>query len=205
MTIQVINSRAAGDSIRRPRPPAGPFLWTTSAKPGMLYGALLQSPLAHATNSQHRHLRRAERLPGVKCVVTAKEAGLMPYGVSPARYDETLFCHDKVRYVGDEIAAVAAVDLETAQKAVESDQGGIRRTAGGVHHRGCHGRRRPPDCTKTTPATSAAEVHQEFGDVDAAFKTCDVIKTTTVKNKRQDGGFIEPQGCLAEFRHTRAT
>ena len=44
----------------------------------------------------------------------AVEAGTTPYGVSPARYDETIFCHDRVRYVGDEIAAVAAVDLDTA-------------------------------------------------------------------------------------------
>ncbi len=47
-----------------------------------------------------------------------KKPGLVHYGVSPARYDETMFCHDKVRYVGDEIAAVAAVDLETAMEAV---------------------------------------------------------------------------------------
>jgi len=49
------------------------------------------------------------------------------------------------------------------------------------------------------PRNITGEVHQEFGDVAAAFKECDLIKTTTVKNKRQDGGFIEPQGCLAEI------
>ena len=52
-------------------------------------------------------------------MATAKDAGLVKYGVSPARYDETLFAWDKVRYVGDEIAAVAAVDQDTAQEALD--------------------------------------------------------------------------------------
>ncbi|MCP4685683.1 MAG: molybdopterin-dependent oxidoreductase, partial [bacterium] len=36
-------------------------------------------------------------------------------------------------------------------------------------------------------------------DVAAALKECDIIKTSTMKNKRQDGAFIEMQGCIAEF------
>ena len=79
--------------------------------PGMLYGALLQSPLAHA-KILSIDTSAAEKVPGVKAVLTAREAGLVKYGVSPARYDETLFCYDKVRYVGDEIAAVAAEGVE---------------------------------------------------------------------------------------------
>ena len=85
-------------------------------RPGLLTAAILHSPLAHA-RIVHIDTSRAEALPGVKAVVTHREAGIRPYGVSPARYDETLFCNDKVRYVGDEIAAVAAIDLETAEKA----------------------------------------------------------------------------------------
>ena len=83
----------------------------------MLYGALLQSPVAHA-KILNIDPSEAKKFPGVKAVVTAKEAGMIKYGVSPARYDETFFCSDKVRYVGDEIAAVAAVDIETAEKAI---------------------------------------------------------------------------------------
>ncbi|MEN6447359.1 MAG: 4-hydroxybenzoyl-CoA reductase, partial [Syntrophaceae bacterium] len=84
--------------------------------PGMLYGALLQSPVAHA-GIRRIDTSKAKKLPGVKDVVTAQEAGAVKFGVSPARYDETIFCIDKARYVGDEIAAVAAVDLETALEA----------------------------------------------------------------------------------------
>ena len=83
---------------------------------GQLYGALLQSPVAHAKIISI-DTTKAKKLPGVKAIVTAKEAGDVKYGVSPARYDENIFCSDKVRYIGDEIAAVAAVDFETAQEA----------------------------------------------------------------------------------------
>ncbi|MEN6615211.1 MAG: 4-hydroxybenzoyl-CoA reductase, partial [Syntrophorhabdus sp.] len=73
--------------------------------PNMLFAALLQSPVAHG-RILNIDTSAAQKLPGVKDIVTAKEAPPIKYGVSPARYDETIFCSDKVRYVGDEIAAV---------------------------------------------------------------------------------------------------
>ncbi|WP_372683117.1 molybdopterin cofactor-binding domain-containing protein [Desulfosarcina sp.] len=194
----VINSRAR--RLDTPAKATGRAVFVDDiSKPGMLYGALLQSPLAHA-RILSIDTSVAERLPGVKCVVTAKEAGLTPYGVSPARYDETLFCHDKVRYVGDEIAAVAAVDLETAEKAVELIKVAYEELPAvfTVEDAMAEG---APQLHEKFPGNVCAEVHQEFGDVAAAFKVCDLIKTTTVKNKRQDGGFIEPQGCLADYDH----
>jgi 4-hydroxybenzoyl-CoA reductase alpha subunit len=192
----VINSRAR--RLDTPAKATGKAVFVDDiSKPDMLYGALLQSPLAHA-NILSIDTSAAEALFGVKCVVTAKEAGLTPYGVSPARYDETLFCNDKVRYVGDEIAAVAAIDLETAEKAValinvEYEALPAVFTLEDAMAEGA------PQLHEKFPGNVCAEVHQEFGDVAAAFKECDLIKTTTVKSKRQDGGFIEPQGCLAEY------
>ena len=85
--------------------------------PGMLHGALLQSPIAHG-RILNIDTSKAKKLPGVKAVVTHEDAGYIKYGVSPARYDEQMFCSDVVRYIGDEVAAVAAVDLETAMEAV---------------------------------------------------------------------------------------
>ncbi len=86
--------------------------------PDALHGALLQSPLPHA-KVLNIDVSRALKLPGVKDVITAKDVPSTRYGVSPARYDENLFAIDRVRYVGDEVAAVAAVDLETALEAIE--------------------------------------------------------------------------------------
>lgn len=164
---------------------------------GMLYGALLQSPVAHA-RIRNIDTSRAKRLPGVKDVVTAKEAGAVKFGVSPARYDETIFCIDKVRYVGDEIAAVAAEDLVTAMEAValievEYEQlpvvfdpfEAIKEGAPVIH--------------EDYPNNIGAEVHQEFGDVEEAFRGCDYIRTDKFVNKKQDGAFLEPQACLAVY------
>ena len=167
------------------------------SKPGMLFGALLQSPHAHA-KILSIDTTEAEKLPGVKAVLTSKDVGTIPYGVSPARYDETVFATDKVRYVGDEIAAVAATSLDIALKAVElikveyeilpavfTIEDAIKEDAPQLHEK--------------YKGNLTAEVHQEFGDVEKGLKESDIIKTTTVKNKRQDGAFLEMQGCIAEF------
>jgi 4-hydroxybenzoyl-CoA reductase subunit alpha len=165
--------------------------------PGMLYGALLQSPLPHA-RILNVDASRAERLSGVKSVVTAKDAGLVKYGVSPARYDENLFCHEKVRYVGDEIAAVAAVDPETALEAVSLIQVDYEELPAvfTVEEAMAEG---APLVHGEYPRNICAEVHQEFGDVDAAFKECDLIRTDVFRNKRQDAAFLEPNGCIADY------
>jgi CO/xanthine dehydrogenase Mo-binding subunit len=114
---KILNTRAprvdAYDKV------TGRALYTDDLKrPGLLAAALLHSPVAHA-KILNIDSSRAAALPGVKAVVTYREAGTVPYGVSPARYDETIFCHDRVRYVGDEIAAVAAIDLDTALDAIK--------------------------------------------------------------------------------------
>lgn len=165
--------------------------------PRMLYGALLQSPLAHA-KILNIDTSRAKNLAGVKAVVTAEDAGLVKYGVSPARYDETLFCHEKVRYVGDEIAAVAAVDLATAMEAVsliEVDYEELPAifTPEEAMAEGA------PVIHEDFPRNLCAEVHQEFGDVEMALKACDLIRTDKFTNKRQDAAFLEPHGCLANY------
>jgi len=164
---------------------------------GMLYGALLQSPFAHA-RIMNIDTSKAKSLPGVKSVVTAEDAGLVKYGVSPARYDETLFCDERVRYVGDEVAAVAAVDLETAMEAaslieVEYEELPAVFTPEEALAEGA------PQIHDKYPGNLCAEVHQEFGDVAAAFQECDLIRTDTFINKRQDAAFLEPNGCIADF------
>lgn len=165
--------------------------------PGMLYGAILQSSLAHA-EIRHIDTTKAEKLPGVKAVLTSRDAGLVQYGVSPARYDETLFCHEKVRYVGDELAAVAAVDLETALEAValiEVDYEELPPvfTIEDAMAEGA------PVILEDFPQNICAQVHQEFGDVEAGFKECDLVRTDKFFSKRQDAAFLEPHGSLANY------
>jgi len=165
--------------------------------PGMLFGAILQSPIAHG-KILHIDTSRALKLPGVKAVVTAKEAGLVKYGVSPARYDETLYAHDKVRYVGDEVAAVAAVDLATAQEALELIKVDYEELPAVFDMFEAMGEGAPL-IHDEFPGNINAEVHQEFGDTDAAFAQCDLVVDHTFLNKRQDAAFLEPHSCIASL------
>jgi 4-hydroxybenzoyl-CoA reductase subunit alpha len=85
--------------------------------PGMLIGRILHSPYPHARiKSMDTH--RAEKLEGVVAVVTGKDAP-NPYGILPVGHDEYALALDKVRYVGDNVACVAAVDEATADQALE--------------------------------------------------------------------------------------
>ena len=86
--------------------------------PGMLHGKLFGSPIAHG-RIMRLDVSKARALPGVVDVLTAADVPDAWYGVSPAREDEQLLAKDLVRYVGDEIAAVAAVDEETAERAIK--------------------------------------------------------------------------------------
>ena len=84
--------------------------------PRMLHGKFLRSPHAHA-RIRSIDTSRAEALPGVHAVVTGSELPVA-YGVIPWTEDETALAVDKVRFVGDEVAAVAAIDEDTASAAV---------------------------------------------------------------------------------------
>jgi 4-hydroxybenzoyl-CoA reductase subunit alpha len=81
--------------------------------PGMLYGKIVRSPI-HRGKIVNIDVSSAEKLPGVKAVITHKDTnGLM---IGP---DQKLFCDDMVYHFGDEVAAVAAVDEDTACEAAE--------------------------------------------------------------------------------------
>ena len=89
--------------------------------PRMLHGKILRSPHPHA-RILNVDTTAAERLPGVKAVISGRDTTDMRFAfVDTPRYaaDEYPLAQDKVRYIGDEIAAVAAVDLETAQEALD--------------------------------------------------------------------------------------
>jgi len=90
--------------------------------PGMLVGKMLRSTQAHA-KILNIDTSKAQQLPGVKAVITAKDT----YGIKfvsnvsffPHTVDQMALESEKVRYIGDEIGAVAAVDEETALKALD--------------------------------------------------------------------------------------
>lgn len=88
--------------------------------PGMLHGKLLRSPYPHA-KILSINTEKVKRLPGVKAVITREDVVGIRYAfVDTPRYpaDETPLAVDKVRYIGDEVAAVAAIDPDTAEEAI---------------------------------------------------------------------------------------
>ncbi len=85
--------------------------------PGMLFGKILHSPYPHA-RIRSIDASRAEALPGVKAVATGRDAPT-PYGILPIGHDECALTVDKARYIGDNVAAVAATSAEIAEQALD--------------------------------------------------------------------------------------
>jgi 4-hydroxybenzoyl-CoA reductase alpha subunit len=88
--------------------------------PQMLIGKLLRSPLPHA-KILHIDTSKAERLGGVKGVITGLDTPRKKYGLLMRKsfMDRYPLAIDKVRFIGEEVAAVAAVDEDTALEALD--------------------------------------------------------------------------------------
>src|SRR5262247_928652 len=84
--------------------------------PGMLVGKVLRSPYPHA-RIRHIDTSKAEKLSGVRAVVTAEDTIKRPWGAFFA--DQYILSVGKSRYVGEEVAAVAAIDADTAEEALD--------------------------------------------------------------------------------------
>ena len=90
--------------------------------PNMLIGKMIRSEHPHA-RILSIDTSKAEKLPGVKAIITAKDTYNIKYGSNeyffPHTVDQLAIENEKVRYIGDEIGAVAAVDEETAIAALK--------------------------------------------------------------------------------------
>src|SRR6202171_3196886 len=85
--------------------------------PGMLVGKIRHSPSPHA-RIKRIDTSRAEKLEGVVAVAIGKDAP-NTYGILPVGHDEHALAVDNVRYVGDNVACLAAVDEATADRGLE--------------------------------------------------------------------------------------
>ena len=85
--------------------------------PRMLYCKILRSIHPHARIT-HVDVTPALRRPGVFAAITGRDVPIK-FGILPVSQDEEALCVDRVRYVGDPVAAVAAIDEETAEAALE--------------------------------------------------------------------------------------
>src|SRR5437879_3061340 len=80
--------------------------------PRMLYCKILRSHEPHAL-IKNIDLSKALALPGVVAIITGEDLPI-PYGILPVSQDEHALCIDKVRFVGDPVAAVAAIEEDAA-------------------------------------------------------------------------------------------
>ena len=161
-------------------------------RPRMAYGKLLRSRHAHAL-IKGIDTARARALPGVYAVITGRDLPPVKFGILPVSQDEEALCVDKVRMVGDAVAAVAAVDEETAERACElidvtyeplrslmSIEDALAHPEVRIHEYG--------DGPNVHKAVSL-----QFGDVEAAFAEADLV--------REDVFFFEGNTHLPMEQH----
>jgi 4-hydroxybenzoyl-CoA reductase subunit alpha len=145
------------------------------ALPRLAHGRLLRSPHAHA-RIRAIDAARARALPGVYAVITGADLPRVKFGILPVSQDEEALCTEKVRMVGDAVAAVAAVDEETAERACRlidvdyeplpalmSIQDSLAHPEVRIHEYGDG-----PNVHKN--------VALQFGDVEAAFEAADLVR-----------------------------
>ena len=174
-------------------------------RPGMLHGAVLASPHAHARILSY-DIAAALALPGVKAVLTGADYPLKRTGSFIK--DEVMLAKDKVRYVGEAVAAVAASDIETARRAVRLIEVAYEVLPAAL------------DIDQAL-ADGAPILHEDFaqyfktvdspaqgnrfwradiaeGDADAAWADCAVIVEGVYQTQAQHHMYMEPCGALAE-------
>jgi len=165
------------------------------AFPGMVWGALTTSPHPRA-RILSIDSTEAAAMEGVLLVLTGRDVPQTPYGVSPARYDETILPVDAVRHQGEPVAAVFAVDRITAERA-----------AGRVHVEwepmppvDDYGSADSEDSGQVHPAYERnvnTEIHHDFGDIDAVFAEADYVREDTYEGQRTHQAYLEPIAALA--------
>jgi 4-hydroxybenzoyl-CoA reductase subunit alpha len=166
--------------------------------PNMLYGKLLLSSVPHAI-IRSIDTTKAEALAGVHAVITGPDVPDLTYGTSPARYDETVLAKDKVRYVGDIVAAVAAVDEQTCYEALEliDVEYDAVPAVFDPHQAMKEGAPRLFDHKYENNINTRVDHH--FGDVDRGFAEADYVKEATFVGNRTYQNPIEPHCAIAEW------
>jgi len=175
----------------------GKGLYTDDLKqPGMLVGKILHSPHAHA-RIRSIDPSAAERLPGVKAVVTGKETPVK-YGILPIGHDETIFAVDKVRYIGDNVAGVAAETERIAEEALRLIQ--VDYEVLPAYFDPEQSLRAETDLIHADkPHNLEKEYHHHFGNVEAGFAQADYIREDRFECAEVTHAALEPHSTLANF------
>jgi CO/xanthine dehydrogenase Mo-binding subunit len=183
------------------------------AVPGMLYGAILRSPHAHARIISI-DTRKAQTLPGVKAIITGKdfpklENAVIKVGEQPLNVGDVAqncMATNKALYAGHAVAAVAATSPATAAEAlalinvtyevlphVIDVEEAMRPDAPLLHETlFTAGLEETPD----RPSNISVRFPMIRGDVDAAFAEADVVVGGRYTTQPVHQGYIEPHACV---------
>jgi 4-hydroxybenzoyl-CoA reductase subunit alpha len=164
------------------------------AVPGMLIGRILHSPHPHA-RIVSIDASRAEALPGVRAVATGNDAPT-PYGILPIGHDECVFAVDKARYIGDNVAAVAATTSEIAEEALDlidvnyealpawfDPEESMKAESNWIH--------------ESRPHNIEKEYHHTFGDPEAGFAQSAFLLEDRYVAGEVNHAAMEPHATLA--------
>ena len=155
---------------------------------------MLRSPYAHA-RIHSIDTSRAAALPGVKAVVTYKDTPKIKFG--PRSEDWTIFADSKTRFHGDEVAAVAAVDEDTAEEALEL----IRVDYDELPHVISPLKAMEPGAPLVhddKPGNIGAEFKIEAGNVDQALDTSYVVYEDQFYTNQVYQAYMESMAVLAD-------
>jgi CO/xanthine dehydrogenase Mo-binding subunit len=176
------------------------------SRPGMLHGALLGSHYAHA-RILSIDTSKAKALPGVKAVLVGTDLPLNYIGAFIK--DQLPLARDKVRYIGDPVAAVAAKDLKTARQAlrlieIEYEElepvldleDALKPESPVIHEN-----RADYPSMFELPKEANATCFTVFGEGDPAanWEKCDVIVENEYLVPAQYHMYMEPVSTVAEF------
>jgi CO/xanthine dehydrogenase Mo-binding subunit len=163
--------------------------------PRALAGKILRSPHAHA-RILSIDISKAERHPGVVAVVTAEDT--LKRGWGAFVQDQLALADGKVRYVGDEVAAVAAIDDVTAEAAVElidvqyEELPAVYDTEEAMAEGA-------PQIHEAYPGNTVIAIDVQRGDVDKAFAESDIVIEGTFESQHQWHAPLETIGSVAEY------
>jgi 4-hydroxybenzoyl-CoA reductase subunit alpha len=161
----------------------------------MLWGYVKRSPHPHA-RILNIDTSKAESLPGVKAVIIGKDFNGFKWGWSGPTRDEEPLAVEKVRYLYEGVAAVAAVDEDTAQEACDLIE---------VEYEPLPGVFDPfeamqegaPLVHDDRPGNITVEYHWDFGDVEKAFAESYLVREDTFQTPRMAKGYLEPPAVTA--------
>nr|MDP2192840.1 4-hydroxybenzoyl-CoA reductase subunit alpha [Rhodoferax sp.] len=166
----------------------------------MLVGRILRSQVAHGV-IRGIDTAKARAIPGVRAVITGQDFAA-PYGVIPIAQNEWPLARDKVRYRGEPIAAVAAVDEATAEAALKAIVLDIEPLP--AYFSAANARAADAVLLHAKKAGNIErEVDQLFGDVDAGFAGADLVREQTFHYAEVAHGQIELNAAVAAYEPER--